>query len=122
VLVAGLRLRVPLWQLLTHDWSRFTPGEFLVCAPKHAGLPSPRYLTVNAHHQRLHPHHWEYWQGREMPERFAREMVADWFGRGRAFHGRWEAAEWYAANRDAVTLHPSTRAFVESLLNQRASK
>lgn len=76
------------------------------------------------HHQHWNAHHWQHWVLREdsgalklleMPERFAREMVADWMGAGRAITGKWEAAAWYAKNRDVIVLHPETRRFVERL-------
>lgn len=28
VLLAGLEVGVPLWRLIIHDWSKFTPAEF----------------------------------------------------------------------------------------------
>ena len=77
------------------------------------------------HHQHANPHHWQHWVLREdsgavkalpMPEHFVREMVADWMGAGRAITGKWEAAEWYTKNAGKMTLHPDTRARVESLL------
>jgi len=55
-----------------------------------------------------------------MPERFAREMVADWMGAGRAITGRWEAISWYERNRDKIVLHAETRRFVEALLMEAA--
>jgi hypothetical protein len=81
------------------------------------------------HHQHANPHHWQHWMLREdsgavkllsMPEKFAREMVADWMGAGRAITGKWEAAEWYARNRGVIQLHPATRTFVERLLEAAA--
>lgn len=51
-----------------------------------------------------------------MPERYAREMVADWMGAGRAITGRWETPTWYAQNRHNMVLHPDTRAYVEQNL------
>lgn len=77
------------------------------------------------HHQHANPHHWQHWCLREdrgvlkvleMPEHFAREMVADWMGAGRAITGRWECAEWYAKNREIIQLHPETRTLVEALI------
>jgi hypothetical protein len=80
------------------------------------------------HHWTCNPHHWEYWlpepaqasqEGRvplEMPERYAREMVADWMGAGRAITGRWDVQRWYAKHKDTRLLHPVTRALVEELL------
>lgn len=74
------------------------------------------------HHQHLNPHHWQHWTLREdsgvvkvleMPERLWREMVADWIGAGRAITGKWEAAQWYAKNRDIIQLAPQTRLSVD---------
>ena len=78
------------------------------------------------HHQRRNPHHWQYWwlkfddPGKrvlEMPERYAREMVADWIGAGRAQgKGINGTVAWYMGQRHNITLHPRTRALVEFLL------
>lgn len=54
----------------------------------------------------------------EMPEKYAREMVADWYGAGRAITGRWECPKWYSENRSKINLHPKTRAFVEQLIQR----
>ena len=78
-------------------------------------------------HQRRNPHHWQYWYLMQdndpnfplpMPEKYAREMVADWAGAGRAITGKWETAAWYEKNKDKILLHPDTRSYVESLLGQ----
>jgi len=70
------------------------------------------------------PHHWEYWvlSGRsvekpmEMPEKFAREMVADWMAASRAYTGSWDMHRWLCKNWNKVKLHPNTREFVLELL------
>lgn len=77
------------------------------------------------HHQHANPHHWQHWVLREddggtkaleMPERFVREMVADWMGAGRAMgHGN-DALPWYLRNRGKMVLHPETEELVEHLL------
>lgn len=80
------------------------------------------------HHQHANPHHWQHWNLREdsgvtklleMPEHFIREMVADWMGAGRVITGKWEAAEWYAKNREIIQLAPYTRETVEELLGDK---
>jgi hypothetical protein len=201
VLVAGLRLRVSLIQLITHDWSKFLPSEwgpyvayFYGDLPEHdpedpckwmrRGYYGPTKADAQAafdvawnYHQKRQPHHWQYWllttdQPRatwvitstdggmryagvanyelfpdrnfaemsasgeqahqdaewlrtilnrapvplQMPERYVREMVADWMGAGRAITGRWEVAQWYARSRPHIILHPATRARVEELI------
>lgn len=50
-----------------------------------------------------------------MPERYVREMVADWYGAGMA-QGKPDIAGWHAANGWRKTLHPDTLARVEDLL------
>lgn len=134
VLVAGLRVGAPLWRLMIHDWSKFTPAEW---GPYVASFYGPwKYNERPAevveafdrawlHHQHANPHHWQHWVLREdsgaikllrMPPPLVHEMVADWMGAGRAITGRWEVSEWYVKNRNVIQLHPDTRATVEYLI------
>ena len=150
VFLACLALRVPLWQAVLHDWSKFLPGEWFPYARYFYGPSEPpiNYGELFArqnhaanvaawkedlqrafdaawlHHQHASPHHWQHWVLREdngdtkvlpMPERYAREMVADWMGAGRAL-GKPDTRGWYEANKDKQQLHPETRALVERLL------
>jgi len=84
-----------------------------------------RFNVAWLHHQRRNPHHWQYWflmQDNDgdypipMPESYAREMVADWAGAGRAITGRWCVSGWYNKNADNIKIAPSTRAMVENLI------
>lgn len=136
VLVAGLRVRAPLWRLLIHDWSKLTPAEWGPYVRSFYG-PQPRTDEVKAafdaawlHHQHRNAHHWQHWVLREdlggtkvlpMPERLVREMVADWMGAGRAITGRWEVATWYEANRQKILLADETRLLVERLIREARS-
>lgn len=138
VLLAGLKLGVPLRQLVVHDWSKFLPSEWLPYA-RHfyggaysAGEHDARKAAFReAWLKHLHrsPHHHQYWLLREdsgvafaleMPERFAREMVADWAGAGRAQLGdSWTPSEvvgWYEKNEEKMVLHTNTRSRVEEIL------
>jgi len=141
VFLAGIRLRVPPWRLLIHDWSKFTPAEWpayadYFFAPKNDKCPDwlfweydrkSKFERAWLHHQHRNPHHWEHWLLRnkdggytslKMPEHFAREMLADWAGAGRAITGKWEVRDWYEKNKANIALHASTRACVEDLLRQ----
>lgn len=82
------------------------------------------------HHQHRNPHHWQHWLLREddgdtkallMPEKFVREMVADWMGAGRAITGKWEVREWYAKNAHKIVLHPDSKALAERLMGYAKS-
>lgn len=141
VLQEGLKLRVPLWQLLVHDWSKFRPDEWGAYAEWFYGYNGASWHTAPASsakamrqaafdvawlkHQHRNPHHWQYWILQEdsgdvrvlpMPDRFRREMLADWSGAGRAMHGKGETASWYTGTRAGRRLHRATKAWVESEL------
>lgn len=69
VLVAGYG-RVPLWRLVIHDWSKFTPTEWGAYARAFYGAPKTKtgkpegniaFDYAWLHHQRLNPHHWQAW-------------------------------------------------------------
>ena len=83
------------------------------------------------HHQHRNKHHWQRWlltldsarsDGKlialPMPPRYRREMLADWRGAGRAY-GNPDTKGWYFANREQMTLHPETRAWIEKQLEIR---
>ena len=50
-----------------------------------------------------------------MPDRYRREMLADWRGAGRTY-GNTDTRAWYIDNREKMTLHPETAAWIESEL------
>lgn len=136
---AGLRVGVPLWQLIIHDWSKFTPAE----APYYGrqffgdkGNPAG-FAMAWIHHQNLNPHHWEYWIPRtvhmydggtksnepfEMPEKYIREMVADWMGASRSYEGQWPESQrawvWFDGHFGDIRLHPNTRELILSIMKE----
>jgi len=141
VLVAGTELHVSLWQLLTHDWSKFLPREWFPYVNyfygtkddghslgrggyfHKAGVDLAFHRAWN-HHQKRQPHHWQYWVlvkddgstvALPMPDKYLREMVADWKGAGRA-RGKPDTKAWYRKNRHKLKLHPDTQYYVEALL------
>jgi hypothetical protein len=131
-------LNVSKWQLIIHDWSKFLPSEWLPYAEFFYG----RYRTVLgtphiwdkraferawAAHLRRQPHHWQFWvlhadtgkvSALPMPQKYIREMVADWRGAARA-QGKTLPEEhrlWYLERREHIVLHKDTREEVEVLL------
>lgn len=89
VLVAGLRVRAPLWRLLIHDWSKLTPAEWFPYVQTFYGHDADYYRDASRrgvairpprghklrdevaferawlHHQHANPHHWQHWVLRE---------------------------------------------------------
>jgi hypothetical protein len=140
VYVEGRKLDVSPLQLLAHDWQKFTSAEWspyvqTFYGPKDTPRRADGGYDPNAasdafdrawlHHQKVGgKHHWQYWvlplddggfRALEIPERYLREMLADWRGAGRAL-GKPDTAAWYAVNRENMVLHPRSRAWVESNL------
>jgi hypothetical protein len=104
-------------------------GEFTLAELAPRGAAIGDYFSVAwLKHQRRNRHHWEWWvlYDRDYPEGLCipmpmvdlLEMLADWAGAGRAISGRWEAAEWYLANRGRIRLETDTRVYVERVLSK----
>lgn len=143
VLLACRFWHVPswLWVGVMHDWSKLTPAEWspyvhFFYAPdgssrgreKDTSLHEDFNRAWNAH-QKRNKHHWNYWvlirddgtvQPLPMPERYAREMLADWMGAGQAKsqgHDLKGIVAWYDAQKNRMRLHPDTRKWVEAQLS-----
>ena len=134
VFVAGLKVgEIPIWRLIIHDYTKFSKSEWTPYVNKFYGgragvedktLDPNEFKQAWKHHWAHNPHHWEYWteeytEPQQMPDNFAREMVADWMGAGRAINGTWkELPDWYNKTKGTRVLHPSTKRRVEHLLHQ----
>jgi hypothetical protein len=53
-----------------------------------------------------------------MPDRYRREMLADWRGAGLA-QGTPDTLHWYSVNCHKMNLHPETRQWIEIQLGYR---
>jgi hypothetical protein len=122
VVVAGIKIGVPLSTLLKHDNSKFSLKE-LPHYGQHffgdKGNPDG-FAKAWLHHQKHNKHHWEYWSGQpvEMPDEYVLEMIADWMGAGRAYTGSWDISEWFVQNNEKMKLHPLTRAKVVRIIKK----
>ena len=132
VIKALQKLDFPVIYGLMHDMSKFKPSEwfpYAACFYKPNG--DKQYDETEAfnqawnYHQKSNKHHWQYWfitmdrgesKALQMPQRYIKEMIADWLGAGKAIHGKWEVKEWYQKNKDNMVLHPNTRNIVEYYL------
>lgn len=132
VFLACMKLGVPLWRAIIHDWDKFLPEMWLpFVSTFYAPDGSKRYQETPAFalawngHQKRNKHHWQYWlltwdRGEtvalEMPMEHVIEMVADWIGAGQAIKGRTDPRPWYEANKTKMILHSATRAKVDAML------
>ena len=139
---ACLKLRVPFWIALVHDWTKLTPREWTPYVRQFynpdgskrgavrdkSGAYDPNaqpeaFKAAWCSHQRAR-HHWQGWISLgdggtltplPIPDVFCREMVADWIGAGRA-QGKCDPHGWYLKNKDKLVLHPDSRARIEFIL------
>ena len=137
VLRAGRTTGVPLWRLLAHDWSKFSPAEFAAYARAFCGdysnSPNDReevtqeYRRAWLHHENANPHHWGHWIPRSghyageplaMPEIYVREMIADCLGASRAYTGSWDIAAWLNEHGSAWPLHDETVKLIAVVMNE----
>jgi len=150
VFQACLKWRVPLWQAIIHDWTKFTPSEWSPYVHSFynpdgskrrvrdaSGAYDPNKISLDFsyawnHHEKNNPHHWGYWvvtsgdygkmETLPMPEKYVREMIADWQGAGQAISGKGDPAKWYRENGARFLMHDDTRALVERLLGYAQQK
>ncbi len=126
----GLKLGVPLRQLLIHDWSKCMPSEWTPYVLTFYGTDGEKICAADRFehawllHQKRNPHHHQWWllpqddgdmKALPMPDRYRREMIADWIGAGLA-QGKPDTAAWYEKNKAKMRLHPDTRKWVENRL------
>ena len=139
---AGLKTGAPLWRLLIHDLSKYTPME----APHYGRLffgdksDPDGYNQAWLHHQNVNPHHWEYWIPRTggrcqigqeplpMPMWAVQEMVADWCGASKAYEGfyPWEIEfhdwKWFHRHWNEIStperIHDGTLDHLEHVMYQ----
>lgn len=138
VFQACLVCDVPLWRAIIHDWHKFLPSEWIPYARtfytpngEKQYDENPEFARAWNLHQKRGKHHWQHWLltfdrgdtvALPMADTYVREMVADWWGAGRAITGNWSADEWYQKNADKMRLDNFTRAHVEMILANTAKK
>lgn len=141
VFIACRYAGVSLWQSIIHDWTKFLPSEWGPYVHSfynpdgtkkdwkaRGPLNKQEFDLAWNYHQKRNKHHWQYWlltndsdepkvKALPMPDKYMREMVADWMGAGRTITGRWDYIDWYAKNRDRMILHKYTIDDVERIMN-----
>ncbi len=118
----------------THDLSKLLPSEFIPYAKffhaknrtkdyKTSDEDDPNFQAGWCRHQKRNKHHWNYWvsvtRANEifpipMPQKYVRQMLADWRGMARKFEG--SAEEFYIKNWGTFMLHVSTERYIMDYL------
>jgi hypothetical protein len=127
VFIECCRLGIP-WLGIIHDLSKFLPSEWFPYVEKFYGNKSIPCVGRDFDyawlaHQRSNKHHWQAWISigdkdgvdiLEMPDRYRKEMLADWIGAGKA-QGKPDTRAWYEKNKDRIYLGV-TKKWVEDQL------
>lgn len=124
VFVECWRLGIPV-QGVTHDLSKFRPSEWFPYVEKFFGEGGPDTSRKFQHawllHQRRNPHHWQFWVmvtnsgallALPMPDKYRKELLADWIGAGKA-QGTGGPAAFYEKNHHRIIFHQETRKWLE---------
>lgn len=141
VLQAGRLTGVSFWRLIIHDWSKFTPVEFINYSRWKYGVKSKRGWAKawlnHLHHNPHHSEHWALsWRGNPnfyngigepvapfitllpMPENQVREMIADWLATSKRVTGSWNIANWLNQNGPEMHMHSETVALVDKVMEE----
>lgn len=127
VIVIGRKLKVPLWNLLIHDLSKFLPSEFPHLARKFFGENDDKkgfdsFYSLHTHRNKHHPACWINKEGTALPVPMVvvKEMVADWssatmvYSKVKLDYNNWG---WFNKAFPEMNLHLITRKRIILVLN-----
>ena len=142
IFIECYKLGIPLLGII-HDWSKFLPSEFIPYANHFHGPDAKQWRDKTGYykptdtgdaafdfawflHQKRNKHHWQWWilpedesgcKALPMPNKYRREMLADWRGAGRV-QGKPNTRAWYEMNGYKLQLHPETLVWIEGMLRE----
>lgn len=133
------------WLGIIHDWSKFLPSELIPYArhfygggrdeqarkekvegyDKSKDRQDDDFNKAWLYHTHRNKHHWQYWllvqdedenMVLEMPDKYRKELLADWHGAGKSITGKNNTKEWYSRHKDKYRFHLNTRKWIEGIL------
>ena len=130
------KIGIPLRGFL-HDWSKFSPTEFLESIKYYTGYRSPismckakkGYSSAWLHHKGRNKHHPEYWIDMSLPEKtvimpykYAAEMICDKMAAGIVYQGDKWTKDWqisyYMNEREKSLIHPQVDKFMIAVFTE----
>lgn len=142
VFIYCLKLNVPLHLAIFHDLSKFSVKEFFPYVHNFYNVDGTKKSVRDAtgaydtnkqsqefklawiNHQR-NKHHWQAWVNIgnkgiispiDIPEKYIREMIADWCGAGMSYAGASTPVVWYNSNRENIIMTKKSRRLLEKIL------
>lgn len=113
-----------------HDSSKFSEEEYNAYDkhwyPKKAENKSLDYEYAVLHHIHNNPHHWQYWVAIDenpsdfkllpIPERYLKEMVADWASFSMMKNDADELLKWYRENKENIYMEKESKEKLEKMI------
>lgn len=131
-------------QGIMHDWSKYSPVEFLVGCRYYQGTASPNnaervdkgYSSAWLHHKGRNKHHLEYWidysaetglmTGMPIPKKYIVEMFIDRISASKNYQKEKytdrSPLQYYERGKDHYMMHEESRALLEQLLHMLAEE
>ena len=129
------------WRGFMHDWSKFSPTEFIESIKYYDGHKSPitlckadkGYSEAWLHHKGRNKHHPEYWVDLTLPEKtvimpykYAAEMICDKMAAGIVYQGKDWNKDWqityYMRERERILIHPQVDKFLMATFTMVSEK
>ena len=147
VFVYCLKLKVPLRLAIFHDMSKFSIKEFFPYVNNFynkdgtkrnirdktgaydTNKQSQEFKLAWINHQR-NKHHWQAWVNIgdkgiispvDIPEKYIREMIADWCGAGKSYRGKATPVKWYRANKQNIVMSDRSMKILEDIFLENSS-
>ena len=127
------------WRGFMHDWSKYSPTEFIESVKYYNGTHSPiteakkanGYSKAWLHHKGRNRHHAEYWVDESaedktpiIPYKFAAEMICDKLSAGMTYMGdkftKEYELEYWNKEQEKVRMNPNMKQYVTEVLTQIA--
>jgi len=125
-----------------HDWSKFSPTEFLESVKYYDGKKSPigfakkqnGYSKAWLHHKGRNKHHYEYWYDSRAPEptpiipyKYVAEMICDKLAASLTYKGKeWTSVAplnyWNTKEIQTATINPKLKDMLTEVFEQVAEK
>lgn len=128
VITIGRKLKIPWWNLIIHDLSKFLPSEFPHLARKFFGVNDDgdgfsAYYLLHTSRNAHHPRYWMSSNGDPLPVPmiFVKEMLADWasativYSKVNLDYNNWA---WFNKAFPGMNLHQLTRKRIILVLNE----
>jgi len=107
------------WLGIIHDWDKFMPllmYSYAIYYYTDQQKDDKLMDEIFKLHYQCSPHHWELWNGDEMPIEYVKEMGCDLNAMGYSYPGALSGIDYYKLHKDEFVLHPKSRKILEDYL------